>query len=222
MSILILSSLAVGLAALIVIMSVMNSLQSVVIEQLRTIDTFNLEVTGITGIPSEEVISSLEEIDGISQVYPFRQTRGVVASATGSTSVLVRGVENLFFTESNPFTQRVFFDEYADRSLTEGAVVGFPLQNSLSIRGADSLTFTLLTKGKKLALTVVEKELAVSGVFSSPLKEVNEGRIYVPLSFLYQEGEEHEDTYGIFLDNKRINDGKEIGLQITSLFAMLR
>ncbi len=216
MSVLIMISLAIGLAALIIIMSVMNSLQDEVLDQLRSVDTFHIEIDGIDS-SDESVVSALSEIDGVDTVYPFIQTRAVISSAVNSASVEVKAVTESFLSDSNPFSQRVMMDASSLAGAADGALIGFQLVNRLSLKIGDPVTFTYLAKGKTLALRVQENELPMAGIFSTPLREVNTGTVIIPLSFLT---DDNNDTvsYGLYLDKHYISHERSVVDDIQGLF----
>lgn len=217
MSLLIMASLAVGLAALIVIMSVMNSLQDEVLDQLRNVQSFHIEIEGVDNRDTEAVVSDLKQIDGVLHVYPFRRVRSVIASETRSASVLVIGYAPQFFLEDNPFTRRVFLDSIASSPSAEGVYLSLPLMNSLNVSYGETLSFTLLSRGATLARTVQEKSAPVTGLFSTQLKDVSTGSVLVPLSFLNDKGEDDELSFGLYVQDLSVREGNRIAGTIAEL-----
>jgi len=217
MSLLIMMSLAVGLAALIVIMSVMNSLQDEVLDQLRNVQSFHIEVDGVGDRDAASVVRALSQIDGVQHVYPFRRVRSVIASESRSASVQVIGYAEEFFREDNPFTRRVFLDSTALQPSSEGVYLSLPLMNSLNVSYGETLSFTLLTRGATLALTVQEKSAPVTGLFSTKLKDVTTGSVLVPLSFLNDNGEGEEITYGVYVKDLSVREENRIAGEIAEL-----
>ncbi len=218
MSLLIMTSLAVGFAALIVIMSVMNSLQIDVLDQLRNVQSFHIEVEGIGETADEPVQDILSRIEGVQHVYPFSRVRSVIATDRRSVGVQVIGYGEDFLREDNPFTRRVFLDSMVDDPSDDGAYLSLPLMNSLSVSYGDTLMFTLLARGRTLTLTVQEKSAPVTGLFSTQLKEMTGGSVLVPLRFL-SGGEEYEDvSYGLYVNNLSVREESRIVREIAARF----
>ncbi|MBN2859502.1 MAG: ABC transporter permease [Sphaerochaetaceae bacterium] len=217
MSLLIMASLAVGLAALIVIMSVMNSLQDEVLDQLRNVQSFHIEIEGVGRRDSAAVVSALKQIDGVQHVYPFKRVRSVIASESRSASVLVIGYAPEFFREDNPFTRRVFLDSIASSPSSEGVYLSLSLMNSLNLSYGETLSFTLLSRGVTLARTVQEKSASVTGLFSTQLKDVSTGSVLVPLSFLNDREEDDELSFGLYVQDLSVREGNRIAGHIAEL-----
>ncbi len=219
MNLLIMISLAVGLASVIVIMSVMNALQHDVLTYLRTIETFHIESEDITEEDPSEVIAALSMIKGVTHVYPFAQTRGIIQSegSGSSSSVIIRGVPDELLEEENPFTEQSQFQVFLDKEIPS-VMLGFPLYSQFAFSPGEPVLLTFLGKGKTLSLTVKASRLPFGGIFTTHLSQFNSGTILVPLSFLLEEIGSDKITYGLYVDERTVDRTQNVSEEISRLY----
>src|SRR5216684_3286384 len=171
-----------GVATLIIVMSVMNGFHA---ELLREILGFN----GHLGIVStqgglknfDKLASDLKGVPGIVAVYPLVEGQ-VLASANGrSTGVMVRGMR-----ESDLKSEGLLASHVAPEALKQFAddkvLVGSKLASSLGLHPGDSLTL-LSPNGQATAFGNVPRVKAyqVAGTFEIGMYQYDSSILFMPL-----------------------------------------
>jgi lipoprotein-releasing system permease protein len=152
---------AVGIASLIIVLSIMNGFDLEVKEKI--VDTYaHLTVLSEGGIEnSEELMSRLTAVEGIESASPFFNGQAILKNRGRVTGILLRGVD----PERDPGTVDMIEAVPPDGSgLGEGKIVlGSELMAEQGLSTGD--TVELLVPYS--ALDMERKELEVSGVFTS-------------------------------------------------------
>ena len=170
--------LAAGIMTLITVISVMNGFQLNTIEDLIEINSFHLRIRP----PYPDEPEKMEELPGISQVFPIIETQALLkGSLSRSQIVVLKAVESDFFTETETFTQRLKLSTGA--ALENGsAIVGQELARFLRIEIGDVIPAISLG-GDEIALNnPIEIELVVAGFFASGYYEFDRNWAFINLS----------------------------------------
>ncbi len=212
-------ALAIGMTAIISILSVMNALQYSLLDELKTIESFHLEVSFTNMHESNEIIANLSSIDGVVGAYPFIDTKVIVQNNDSGNSFTsrMRGIPLSIFTETNPLSERISLIELANNQ--QGSVImGSPLYRNLSLNSLSHITISYLGKGKTLSLTLKTLQESVTSVFYSQLKEFDASSFYIDLNKIVDEIGNDKIVYGLYLTHDSIRDVNSIIEQIRRIY----
>ncbi|MDC7247743.1 MAG: FtsX-like permease family protein, partial [Sphaerochaetaceae bacterium] len=203
-------------SAIIMILSVMNSLQHDLLENLKSIESFHVHVSNVTGLTPKTAAESLSKLDNVSSVFPFAETRMIIrneSSAISSTG-RVRGIPPQLFTTDNPFSRNINISQ--DEDFT--AVPGYSLYKYLDARKGEIINIDYLGKGRTLSLTLKELSVPVSGVYQSPISEFNRSTVFVPFDSLIDGLGEENVIYGLFLEDDSIRSIEKLTEEVKSMY----
>ena len=205
-------ALAIGMMAIISILSVMNSLQNELINELKTIESFHVEVSELELQKEENVIDTLKLIDNVIGVYPYIETRVILQNPENGSSVTsrMRGVHESLFREQNPLSDQInFLKNNEDPSSLK---MGYALYKSLQANEDKDISISYLGKGKAVSLTLKTLTVPIGGIFYSPLLEFDSSTFYIDLDAIKDEIGRDKIIYGLYLkqdDVRHILDVKE-------------
>lgn len=162
--------IALGVAALIIVLSVMNGFQKEVRDRMLSVIS-HVEVLAGDGGALSDVPGTLRALRAHPQVVgaaSFVSAQALVARGDGMKGVLVRGIDPALeaqVTDLGPDQQRVFTQLQAGQF---GVVLGSELARSLGVRPGDAVTL-IAPSGQVTPAGVVPrlKQMAVVGVFDS-------------------------------------------------------
>lgn len=170
-----------GVATLIIVMSVMNGFQTELLQRLLGLNG-HVTVVAPRGIKNyEEIRADLLKIDGVTQVTPLIEQQGLLNAKGMSTGVLVRGYDFRFVQETKLLTEKLQGD--ANDFKDKGAWIGTAMAQRLNLRLGDS--FVLLSpQGRSTPFGTVPKSLSlrVAGIFDVGMHEYNSGFVLLPLA----------------------------------------
>jgi lipoprotein-releasing system permease protein len=147
--------IAVGVLALIVILSVMNGFQLGFIESILEISSYHLRIEPISGGNIEEMRKAVLAVPGIKAVVPFREFHGLVQGKRGGQqAAVVRGLPPDALEMDAAMAGRLSFEPQPSPQgegspLEEGsfgfenkrdALLGAELARRLGLRAGDEIT----------------------------------------------------------------------------------
>ncbi len=181
------AGIAIGVAALIIAVSVLNGFEKEITEKTISLSS-HIQVSSFKkeGIPDySKVIGELlseQNGFGVKSAHPFVQKEAVIKFKDKTEGIIVKGIRN----EDNVFgSQRKIISGTgvlnAIDSSTSGVVIGNKLANKLGI-SLDSKVFIIATVGLPSAVnTPTVKGFRVTGIYESGLKEYDDVLLYVDL-----------------------------------------
>ncbi len=213
-------ALAIGMMAIISILSVMNSLQDEIIEELKSIESFHLLVEGLDDEREEDVISRLGEIDNVRGVYPYIETRVILQNKLMGTSVTarMRGVRESLFVEDNPLSSQLSFLKNSDSTSSFNLIMGYSLYSSLGVNRDKNIEISYLGKGKAVSLTLKTLSLPIGGLFYSPLSEFDKTTFFINLDNIQDEIGNKGITYGLYVTHSGAKDMITLKKSISEMF----
>lgn len=209
-----------GVATLIIVMSVMNGFKSELMGRV-------LGLNGQLGVyPAwgglladyEEKKEVVEQLDGVDRVVPVLDGQVMVSSTGGSTGVMVRGILPHDFER-----QTLLKDGYTGYPLEEFSsdqvILGYRLARKLGVRPGESVTL-ISPKGNITAFGTIPKMKAytVIGTFNSGMFEYDSNFIFMPLEMAqkYLMSEHQVSQLEIF-----IKDNNQIDAMVDRVFSVL-
>ena len=177
------TGIALGVATLIVVMSVMNGFKAELLNRILGINGHIAIVAsaGFTFNNYKQAVSTLESIDGIESALPMIEKQLLVSSVRGAEGAMVRGIE-----KTDILKKKVMRDGFASMDIEgfEGDVVvlGEKLAQKLGVFVGDEITL-ISPNGKVTAFGSVPriKSYQVIGTFNMGMYEYDSNYVFMPL-----------------------------------------
>lgn len=189
-SIFIILGIAFCLCCMIIILSVMDSLQLIQIERIRKIKSFDITV-------NSEVLNKkdIENIDYVDKVFEFHDFNVVFSNPINGKSLtgVLRAVEENAYAENS----------YIHMNSFNGLNISTQIRNILALNDDAEVRLTMLKKGKTKIFTPYNREFKVSGYYKSDLNEFNSGYCLIPFDSLKDSIPNNEINLGIFVTSDR-------------------
>jgi lipoprotein-releasing system permease protein len=172
-----------GVAALIIVMSVMNGFRKELISKI-------LGISGHVFIQAmdqpltdyEELAKRFEQIKGVRQAIPVINGQVLVASPFASSGALVRGVREADIRRLETISRNIRAGTLDNFDSGEGIAIGQRLADQLGVRAGDKLTL-LSPNGpaSPFGQTPRRKAYNISAVFQIGMSEFDSSFVYMPL-----------------------------------------
>ncbi|TFF27369.1 lipoprotein-releasing ABC transporter permease subunit [Jiella endophytica] len=195
-----------GVAALIIVMSVMNGFRGELL----------MRILGVNGhvilypidqplTDYEQIAKRIEGVDGVQFVMPMVQGQVLAQGPnTGSTGALIRGVRLNDLKMLAPVSGNIKLGTLEGFDTGEGVAVGSRLASSLGLRLGDNITL-ISPDGDVTAFgtTPRVKAYPVSAIFEIGMSEYDAAYVYMPLSEaqLFFNQEDRVQSIEIFVDH---------------------
>jgi len=192
------AGIAIGVTALIVIISVMNGFQMGFIESVLELDSYHLRIARQATVTIDQ-ISSLPQI---RTVMAFSETRTMIRNQAGSLLPV-----KLKFIPDNP--------EHLDPELgsrlnliqgslqnTDGILIGNEMARRLRVATGDTLSLLVLKSSVADGLNTELAELEVKGIYNSAYYEFDSGLAFLSESAIPDLLPEGLEFWGIMLKDR--------------------
>ncbi|MGL5137675.1 MAG: lipoprotein-releasing ABC transporter permease subunit [Beijerinckiaceae bacterium] len=177
------AGILLGVAALIIVMSVMNGFRKELISKI-------LGISGHVFVQAmdqpltdyEEVAKRLEQIKGVRHAIPVINGQALASSAFSSAGALVRGVREADMRRLSSIANNIRAGSLDSFDSGEGVAIGQRLADQLGVRAGEKLTL-LSPNGpaSPFGTTPRRKVYSVSAVFQIGMSEFDSSFIYMPL-----------------------------------------
>lgn len=178
------TGIALGVATLIIVMSVMNGFKAELLNRILGING-HISIVSSAGFPFnnyKKAVKDLESIEGIEMALPLIEKQLLISSSRGAEGAMVRGIE-----KEDILKKKVMRDGFAQidmESFTGDVVVlGDKLANKLGVFVGDEITL-ISPNGKVTAFGSVPriKSYLVIGTFSIGMYEYDANYVFMPLT----------------------------------------
>ncbi|MBQ8464899.1 MAG: lipoprotein-releasing ABC transporter permease subunit [Alphaproteobacteria bacterium] len=177
------TGIALGVATLIIVMSVMNGFRAELLSRILGIDG-HIGITAIAGYPFNNYRQAIQEISGfdkVQTVIPLVQNQLLVTAGKAAEGAMVRGIAKEDLLKKDVLKNSV---KYIDMSEFEGnvAIVGSRLAQKMGLVNGDEITL-ISPNGKVTAFGTVPrmKSYRVIGAFEIGMYEYDANFIFLPL-----------------------------------------
>jgi len=181
----------IGVAVLIVVMSVMNGyevdLRDKILGNRAHIIINHIEKKGIKNY--EELIKKIDKVDGITGSAPYVLTEGIASSRYDTIGVVIRGVKPNEEVKVSKIKDNIKEGSFSfeasksseDEELAGGVVVGVLLADRLGVSINDTMTLSIPRQvwSPFQPVPVVDKNFRVTGIFYTGLFEYDSNLVYV-------------------------------------------
>ncbi|WP_265034996.1 MULTISPECIES: lipoprotein-releasing ABC transporter permease subunit [unclassified Wolbachia] len=173
--------IALGVATLIVVMSVMNGFRAKLLDSILGIDG-HINVYFDRNINSDyyAVSKSIERIPGILKATPMTNDQVIIAANGKIAGSVVRGVSTKDLLDSTAVTNNVIIGDV--KKFDEGIIIGARLAEALNIDYGDEITFISSEEFDALLGEMPRmKKYKVIAIFDMGMFEYDNTLIYMPL-----------------------------------------
>ena len=177
------TGIALGVATLIIVMSVMNGFKAELLNRILGING-HISIVASAGFPFnnyKKAVDDLQKISGVEVALPLIEKQLLISTAKGAEGAMVRGIN-----ASDILKKKVMRDGFAtvDADYFKGDVVvlGEKLAHKLGVFVGDEVTL-ISPNGKITAFGSVPriKSYQVVGVFNMGMHEYDANYIFMPL-----------------------------------------
>ncbi|MDC7227484.1 MAG: ABC transporter permease [Spirochaetales bacterium] len=193
------AGIAVGVLALISVISVMNGFQMGFIEDIVEISSYHLRLSDVEELNIEEI----RHIDGISSICPFYETKTLVSSPYRIEPAIVKGVpvnarelDPAFFRQLN-----IFRGDY-EPDIPKTVVIGRLLALRLGLNIGDSISIVALNGGSFTKLRPQTDDFIITGLFQSGYDDFDLSMMIMSVDDILSIDSGTELKYGVKLDNR--------------------
>ena len=219
----IMAGIAVGMLAIIIMLSLMNSLQEELLEQVKSIESFHLQVSfpvaDATSLKVADVAGKLEGAAHVVQVHPYVNTQVLVQDVESNRylTARLRLVDDAIWHSDNPFSRQTRI--VGGTVGGEGNVsLGSVLALKLAWQPGDTMRMTILASGRAVVLAPMTVELKGTGAFVSGLPEFDESTMIGELSPLEAAIGPKRILYGLYLDEQTIDRQASVVRDIKAMY----
>jgi lipoprotein-releasing system permease protein len=194
-----------GVAALIIVMSVMNGFRKELISKI-------LGISGHVFIQAmdqpltdfEELSKRFEQIKGVKQAIPVINGQVLASSPFQSTGALVRGVREVDIKRLNTIATNIRSGSLDNFDSGEGVAIGQRLADQLGVRAGDRITL-LSPQGPQspFGQTPRRKVYDIAAVFMIGMSEFDSAFVYMPLkeAQIYFDRDDDVSTIELTIDD---------------------
>jgi lipoprotein-releasing system permease protein len=213
--------IALGVATLIIVMSVMNGFRQELLERILGING-HLSVYGpVAGQMTDyqPMLKKLVDLDGVISVNPLIEGQ-VMASAKGvAKGALVRGISAEDLAKRKIVATNIKQGSLADFKGDDVVIIGSRLAQNMGVRVGDKLTL-ISPKGNITAFGTVPRMRAfkIVGTFEIGMYEYDSGFVFMPLEAaqIYFRMPEGVSNIEVFI--KSPDDAPDMSLRVTREF----
>ena len=164
-----------GVMALIVIISVMNGLQSTSIDTLMEISSFHIRVETNENSNEKEFYDFCKNSSQVESVTPFLEAQGLLVGNRGKQqAALLRAIPNSIIYEDSGFANEV--DVYSGEFNLETPMsicLGSELARNLGVSVGDKISILALSGNSSVDLFSDDRVFTVTGLFFTSNLEIN-------------------------------------------------
>jgi len=216
--------IAIGVGALIAVLSVFNGFNEFQINSLTGFDP-HLRIEATAGSKFEnynEIISKVNNEPDITGIAPFTMNKGVISSRNDNVIVFIKGVDDKKIgTVSNVVEETGAGEfEFKDSEEFGGIVLGLSLAGKLGVRINDTIN-VLSTAGMEKALTqiVIPKSLRfiVRGIYDANNREYDKLYAFISIKYSQRLFDMDNSVTGIELRIENINNSESFKETLTDI-----
>ncbi len=155
--------IAVGVTALITVISVMNGFQMGFIEDILEISSFHVMVEGIDADSAAEI----RKLPAVRSVMPFKDTQSIISTDYSLEPCLIKGIPPDFKTLDPGFSNQLNITDGELGQDDRSVIIGRTMAYRLGVNIGDTVSLMSLNGGKFNAMRPVTTDFRISGFFRS-------------------------------------------------------
>jgi lipoprotein-releasing system permease protein len=191
--------IAVGVMALITVISVMNGFQMGFIEDILEISSYHIRMTGIT----EEEANAARQMPGVKSVMPFLESQSLLSTDYSMEPCLIKGIPS-GAEELDPafFRQLNIISGKFNPEIENGIVLGRIAAYRMGVGIGDSISIIAMNGGTFNGLQPESSQFTVTGLFRSGYNEFDSSLVVMSFDALSSIDDFASVKYGVKLDNR--------------------
>ncbi len=155
--------IAVGVTALITVISVMNGFQMGFIEDILEISSFHVMVEGIDA----DIAAEIRKLPAVRSVMPFKDTQSIISTDYSLEPCLIKGIPPDFQTLDPGFANQLNITDGELEQDVHSVIIGRTMAYRLGVNIGDKVSLMSLNGGKFNAMRPVTTDFIISGFFRS-------------------------------------------------------
>lgn len=171
-----------GVATLIIVMSVMNGFRSELIGRILGLNGhLNVYVQGGPLVGYEELADKIAQVDGVVSVAPVVESQALVTVEGASSGAVVRGFTAQYM-ETKPILSTSIKEGNIEDFHDNTVAIGVKMADRYGLKVGDSLTL-MAPKGRASPFGTIPRTLqyTIAMIFDVGMYEYNNGFIFMPL-----------------------------------------
>jgi len=213
---------SIGVAAMIIVLSVFNGFSEKVTSILIGFDPhIRIEAKGNAKFDNYESMLQTIYANDIPNAAPFTMNKGMLATKDVNKVLLIKGVDEKVIEKVSgikEFTNYGKFD-LADKGDFGSIIIGFSLANNLKVFIGDTITI-LSPVGLEYSLTQfvdpITKQFIVTGIYDSDNRDYDSKYAYISIENAQDLFRLNNTVNGIELRSKDINDADNLKSRLQS------
>lgn len=176
--------ITLGVATLIVVMSVMNGFRTELIERILGINGHVVLQAIDTPLDDyDAVAAAIAEIDGVTSAVPLIEGQVLAAGRGGSSGALIRGIREQDLAAIPGLTENIILGSLAAFDRSEDIAIGSRLAETIGVSVGDEVTL-LAPDGPvtPFGVTPAERSFEVAAIFEIGMSEYDASFIFLPFS----------------------------------------
>ncbi|MCL2809825.1 MAG: ABC transporter permease, partial [Treponema sp.] len=196
--------IAIGVLALIVIISVMNGFQLGFIESILEVSSYHLRVEKFPEEDTDNIQTLLLSMQGVNAAIPFKEFQAIARGRiSGQQAVLIRGLkENTPEIDKSMANKLDFESGFFDLTNPNNVLLGAELAKRLSLRVGDEVTIYSITEILSSEDEGGFENFIVSGIFRTGYYEYDCNWAFINLNDVSLLDNESDLKLGIKITNR--------------------
>ncbi len=184
------AGVVIGVAALIIVLSVMNGFETEVRSRFIGVDAhLHVRTFHDRGVDNYQALEKqIQDIPGIHAMSPYIFNKGLVKSREATTGILVRGIDPATAVQVTDIGKNIKFGAL-DLGMTEhegdtslpGIALGFNLADKLAVTLGDKVTIASFANVTQFGQMPQMMQFRVTGYFETGLYEIDDNFAYISI-----------------------------------------
>lgn len=195
--------ISLGVATLVIVLSVMNGFQHNFIDNINEVISYHLRVDQGGEELSPEMIEELKSLKGINAMVPFIDFQTTIKGEHGEPGIsLIRGLPPQALEEDEALAMHLSIESGSfDLTSPRTIVLGAELALNQGVFPGDKVTLASLVGDKLSNLALLEQEFEVTGTVRSGYLEYDSSLGFISLESAREIMDESYIVYGIKTNN---------------------
>ena len=169
--------ITIGVAAIIIVMAVMNGFREELTTRLLGING-HLNIYSQTGQITKDEIDLLKKLDSFSNLIPLTQTQALLIGNNFSKGVFLRGYDNDYLNNNHFLNKKIIQGKIFKNSLND-VVIGYELANKFNLKIGEKIKVAIPKTDKTIFGNIPRfKTLIITGIFNFGMYEYDANFIF--------------------------------------------
>lgn len=196
--------IALGVATLIVVLSVMNGFQRSFIDSIMEISSYHVRVKEVPLEIENDFLDFISNQKNVISISPFYETQALVVSNNKNESAgIIRAIEKDALEKDAGLKKELKIIQGSfDISNEDSIVIGSAFAHKLGVSVGSKINLLAMAGGTDVALISNNRNFTITGIFESGYIEINDSFAFVNLEAANKYfGKDAIKNYGIKLKN---------------------